>query len=189
MQQKLTNKAKKKLCTCVLLSDALPAWLSSPFSPSSSSSVTVPPLIGCRSLSFLEDEPYKREISFWRKNILLGILSLSVLCRSYSFFSTFYGTRRFITAFKRACHLSPSSASSIQSIPPHPSSSRSILILSSLLYLGLPSGHLPSGFHTKTLYTPLLSPIQATWPAISFFSFYYLNNIGWGVQIMKLLIM
>ena len=89
----------------MLLSDALPAWLSSPFSPSSSSSVTVPPLIGCRSLSFLEDEPYKREISFWRKNILLGILSLSVLCRSYSFFPTFYGTWMFITAFKRPCHL------------------------------------------------------------------------------------
>ena len=84
----------------MLLSDVLPAWLSSPFSPSSSSSVTVPPLIGCRSLSFLEDEPYKRETSFWRKNTLLGILSLSVLCRSYSFFPTFYGTWRFITIFK-----------------------------------------------------------------------------------------
>jgi hypothetical protein len=33
-------------------------------------------------------------------------------------FSAFYGTRRFITAFASARHLSLSSASSIQSIPP-----------------------------------------------------------------------
>ena len=56
-------------------------------------------------------------------------------------------------------------ASSIQSIPPHPTSWRSILILSSLLRLGLQSGFFPSGFSTKTLYTPLLSPIRATCPA------------------------
>ena len=35
-------------------------------------------------------------------------------------FPAFYGTRRFITAFTRAHHLSLSWASSIQSIPPHP---------------------------------------------------------------------
>ena len=37
-------------------------------------------------------------------------------------FPTFYGTRRFITALTNAHHLSLSSASSIQSIPPHPTS-------------------------------------------------------------------
>jgi hypothetical protein len=52
-------------------------------------------------------------------------------------FPAFYGTRRFITAFTRALHWPLSWAKSIQSIPSHP---RSILILSTHLRLGLPSG-------------------------------------------------
>jgi len=47
----------------------------------------------------------------------------------------------------------------MQSTHPHHTSRRSILILSSHLRLGLSSGLLPSGFPTKTLYTPLPSPI------------------------------
>jgi hypothetical protein len=43
-------------------------------------------------------------------------------------------------------------------MPPHPTSWRSILILSSHLSLGLPSRLFPSGLHTKTLYAPLLCP-------------------------------
>ena len=55
-------------------------------------------------------------------------------------FPAFHGTRRFITALTNARHLSLSWASPIQSIYPHPTSWRSILILSSHLRLGLPSG-------------------------------------------------
>jgi hypothetical protein len=47
-------------------------------------------------------------------------------------FPPFYGTRRFITAFTTAHHLSLSSDSSIHSEPPHHPSRRSILILSSI---------------------------------------------------------
>ena len=58
-------------------------------------------------------------------------------------FPAFHGTRRFITALTSICHLSLFWANPIQSIYPHPTSWRSILILSTHLLLGLPSGLLP----------------------------------------------
>ena len=73
-------------------------------------------------------------------------------------FPAFYGTRRFITALTSVRRLSLSCASPIQSTYPHPTFWRSILILSTHLCLGLPSGLFPSGFPTKTLYAPLSSP-------------------------------
>ena len=48
---------------------------------------------------------------------------------------------------------------------PHPTYRRYIIILSFHLCLGLPSGLFPSGFPTKSHFTPLLSPIHATCPA------------------------
>ena len=80
-------------------------------------------------------------------------------------FPAFHGTPRFITALASVRHLSVFWASPIQSIYPHPTSWRSVLILSTHLRLGLPSVLLPSGFPTKTLYTHLSSPIRATCPA------------------------
>ena len=77
----------------------------------------------------------------------------------------FYGTRRFVTALTSVRHLSLSWARPIQSTYPHPTSWRSIVILSTHLRLGLTSRLVPSGFPTKTLYAPLFSPIRATCPA------------------------
>jgi len=73
-------------------------------------------------------------------------------------FPAIHGTRRFINTLTSARHLPLSRASSIQSIYPHPTSWRSILIFSTHLCLGLRSGLLPSGFPTKTLYTPSPHP-------------------------------
>ena len=80
-------------------------------------------------------------------------------------FPAFHGTRRFITALTSVRHLSLSWASRIQSIYPHLTSWRSILILSTHLRLGLTNDLFPSGFPSKTLYTPLSPPIRATCPA------------------------
>ena len=84
-------------------------------------------------------------------------------------FPAFHGTRRFITAFTSLRHPSLSWASPIQSIYPHPTSWRSTLILSTHLSLCLPSGLFPSGFPTKTLYTPSSHPYAPHAQPISFF--------------------
>jgi len=80
-------------------------------------------------------------------------------------FPAIYGTRKFIAAFTSARNLSLSWTSSIQSIHPHPTPWRSILIVSFHLCLSLPNGLILSGFPTKSLYTPLLPPTCATCPA------------------------
>jgi len=100
-------------------------------------------------------------------------------------FPAFHGTRVFITALTSVRHLSLSWASPIQSIYPHPTSWRSVLILSTYLHLGLPSGLLPSGFPTKTLYTPSLLTHMRHMPSPSHASrFYHPHNVGCGVQII-----
>ena len=82
--------------------------------------------------------------------------------------------------------LSLSWSSYIKSTPPHPTSWRSILILSSHLRLGPPSALLPLGFPTKTLYRPLLYPIRATCcthPIL--LDLNHPNNIGWGYRTLS----
>ena len=78
-------------------------------------------------------------------------------------FPAFYGTRRFITAVTSARHVPLSWAGSIQSALPHPTSWRSILILSSHLRLDLPSGLFLQVYPPKPCVR--LSPIRATCPA------------------------
>ena len=79
-------------------------------------------------------------------------------------FPAFHRTRRFITALTSLRHLSLSWASPIQSIYPHPTSRRSILISTNLRRC------LPSGLPTKTLYTPSPHPYAPHAQSISFFS-------------------
>ena len=102
-------------------------------------------------------------------------------------FPVFYGTRRFITALTSVRQLSLSWVSPIQSINPNLTSWRSILILSTHLRLGLPSGLFPSGFpHQDPIRPPLLTHTRHM-PSPSHSSrFYHPHNIVWGVQIRNM---
>jgi len=99
------------------------------------------------------------QISPW-STLLLEKLTVPQLVKK---FPAFYGARGFSTAFTSARQLSLSWARSVQSMHPHYTSWRRILMLSSFLYLRLPSG--PFLTPTKTLYAPLLFPKRATFPA------------------------
>ena len=102
----------------------------------------------------------------WCRVLLKKLTGLQLVKK----FLAFYGTRRFITALKSVRHLSLSWSSPIQSTYPHPTSWKSILILSTHLRLGLPSCLFPSGFPTNTLYTPSPHPYAPHVQPISFFS-------------------
>ena len=97
-------------------------------------------------------------------------------------FPTFYGSRRFITAFTSSPHVSLSWASSIQSIPPHthPTSWRSILTLSSHLRLGLPRGLFHSGWPPKLCILLSPPPYALHAPFISLLDFITRTILGEG---------
>ena len=105
-----------------------------------------------RTMTLGLTRPLTKMISYlltpWCRVLLETLTGLQLVKK----FPAFHGTRRFIAALTSVRHLSLSWASPIQSIYTHLTSWRSILILSAHLRLGLPSGLLPSGFPTKTLY-------------------------------------
>ena len=105
-------------------------------------------------------------LTSWCRVLLEKLAGLQLVKK----FPALYGTRRFITAFTSFRHPSLSWASPIQSPYPQPTSWRSILILSTHLRLGLPSGLFPSGFPTRTLYAPSPPPYEPHAQPISFFS-------------------
>jgi len=84
----------------------------------------------------------------WCRVLLEKLTGLQLIKK----FTAFHGTRRFITALTSVRHLSLSWASSIQSIYAHTTSWRSILILSTLLRLSLPSGLFPSNETNVSLF-------------------------------------
>ena len=102
----------------------------------------------------------------WCRVILEKLTGLQLVKK----FHEFHGNRRFITVLTSVRHLSLSWANPIQSTYPHPTSWRSIIILYTHFRLGLPSGLFPSGFRTKTLYTPSPRPYAPHALPISFFS-------------------
>jgi hypothetical protein len=79
-------------------------------------------------------------------------------------FPVFDGTRRFIAVFTRALQWSLSLGRSIKFISSHSGNLRSIIISSTQISLGLPSGLFPSGFPTNILYAFLFSSVRATYP-------------------------
>ena len=122
-------------------------------------------------------------LTAWCRLLLEQLTGLQLVKK----FPAFHGTRRFITALTSVRQLSLSWASPIQSIYPHPISWRSIQILSTHLRLGLPSGLFPSGFPTKTLYTPFSSPNAPHAQPISFISIlspaqYWVRSTKFGVK-------
>ena len=84
----------------------------------------------------------------------------------------------FITTFTIASHLSLYWTTFIQSMPPHTTSWRSILLLSSHLCQDLPSGFFPSGLPT---HIPFSHTCHMHNPSHSLFD--HANNICWAVQI------
>jgi hypothetical protein len=105
--------------------------------------------------------------------------------RPLNSFPAFHGTRRFNTEFTKTLHLFLSWARPIQSTTP-----RSILILSTHLRLGLPSGIFPSGFPTNNLYAVLFTPTTCYMARQSHLPRLDYSNYTWRrVQITKLLIM
>ena len=132
---------------------------------------------------------YLREFYFLTpcSRVLLEKMTGSQLVKK---FPAFYGTRKFITAFTIARHLSISWASSMQSISPHPTSWRSSLILFPHLRLDLPSGLFPFRFpHQKPMYASPI-PHSRYMPQPSHSSrFCHPNNIGCGVQNIKFHVM
>ena len=104
-------------------------------------------------------------------------------------FRAVYGTRKFIVAFSTGRHLSLSWTRSTQSMPPHATAWRFILILSSQLSIGLLSGLFLSirSFHQNNVCTSTSPHTYHTrCPSLSS-RFECLFNIWW-MQSMKPLV-
>ena len=150
-----------------------------------SQAVSYPPVSPPKPCTHLSPQ-YILCLTYWITSLLTYSMQHSPSWDANSFSAiqenpAFYGIRRFITAFTRDGHLSLSWTRSIQSIPSHPNSWRSILVLSFRLKLGLQSWLFPSGFPTKILYAHLVSP-PCLMPRLYHFSWCdQSNTVWWGL--------
>jgi hypothetical protein len=100
-------------------------------------------------------------------------------------FTAFCGTWMFITAFTSTRHLPLSWASSIQSIPPHHTSRRSVLNIILPSTPGSPQWSLSLRFpHQNPVHAFPLHHISYMHFLSHSSGFYHPHNIGWAVQIM-----
>jgi hypothetical protein len=122
--------------------------------------------------------------TIWLHNITLNsrnwaLLEKPPIVQLLKSFPATYGTRRFNTVFIRALHWSLSWARSIQSILRHFIPQRCILILSTNLRLGFPSGLFPSGFPTNILYAYLFSSfVLHALPILSSLTQHYIQQLN-----------
>ena len=111
-------------------------------------------IIAVYNIGWREGQEISSILTPWCRVLLEQLTGLQLVKK----FPAFHGTPRFITALTSVRQLSLSWASPIQSTYPHPPSWSSILILSTHLRLGLPSGLLPSGFPQQDpIHHPLLT--------------------------------
>ena len=115
----------------------------------------------------------------WCRVLLEKITGLQLVKK----FPAFHGTRGSITLLTSLRHLSLSWASPIQSIYPHPTSWRSILIHPSTPRS--PQWSLSLRFpHQDLIHPPLLTHTRHMPNPSHPSRFYHPHNIGWGVQII-----
>jgi len=108
---------------------------------------------GCSHLTSLHTRLLTPLLTPWCRVLLEKLTNLQLVKK----FHAFHGTRRFITPLTSVRHVSLSWASPIQSIHPHPTSWRSVLILSTHLRLGLPSGSFPPVSPPRPYTPPVLT--------------------------------
>ena len=119
-------------------------------------------------------------LTAWCRVLLEKLTGLQLVKK----FSAFYGTRRFITTLTNFRHLSLSWANPNQFIYPHPTSWRSILILSTHLRLGLPIGSFPPVSPARPNTPPLLTHTRHM-PSPSHSSrFYHPHNNGTNLNLI-----
>ena len=121
----------------------------------------------------------------WNRVLLEKLTGLQLVKK----LPTFYGTRRFITVFTSARHLTLSSARSIHSIPP---TSRFLKIPLNIILPSTPGSRQWSLSLRFTHQNPIhASPLSHTryMPHPSHSRFYHPRHIWWAVHTTKLLIM